>query len=210
MKTASRVDRHKWRALTGAATAAILAVIAVQASQERLGGPPPTASTGPAANAQAVALLDFQKRLDGYLALRTTLAGKLTPLSTTADAAELAARQETLASALRSARATAKQGDLIPKSVAEQIASTFAADHRRRNARAKRGELQEVPIAARPAINRTYPAEAALATVPPLLLANLPRLPDNLQYRFYGRHVVLLDGDVQIIVDYIANVLPPN
>ena len=31
--------------------------------------------------------------------------------------------------------------------------------------------------------------------MPPLLLNNLPRLPDNLQYRFYGRSVVMLDGD---------------
>ena len=46
--------------------------------------------------------------------------------------------------------------------------------------------------------------------MPPLLLSRLPRLPDNLQYRFYGRHVVLLDGDLQIIVDYIPNVLPPH
>ena len=46
--------------------------------------------------------------------------------------------------------------------------------------------------------------------MPPLLLRELPRLPDNLQYRFFGRHVVLLDGDTQLIVDYIANVLPPH
>jgi hypothetical protein len=46
--------------------------------------------------------------------------------------------------------------------------------------------------------------------VPPLLLSTLPRLPDNLQYRFYGRHLVILDGDVQIIVDVIANVLPAH
>jgi hypothetical protein len=46
--------------------------------------------------------------------------------------------------------------------------------------------------------------------VPPLLLLSLPALPDNLQYRFYGRHLVVLDGDALIIVDYVANVLPPH
>jgi hypothetical protein len=43
-----------------------------------------------------------------------------------------------------------------------------------------------------------------------LLLNNLPRLPDNLQYRFMGRHVILMDGDTRLIVDYILNVLPPH
>jgi hypothetical protein len=38
----------------------------------------------------------------------------------------------------------------------------------------------------------------------------LPGLPDNLQYRFYGRHLVILDGDLQIITDYVSNVLPPR
>ena len=54
------------------------------------------------------------------------------------------------------------------------------------------------------------PDTAALATVPPLLLNSLPRLPDNLQYRFMDRHIVLLDGDTRLIVDYILNVLPTH
>jgi hypothetical protein len=35
-------------------------------------------------------------------------------------------------------------------------------------------------------------------------------LPDNLQYRFFGRLVAILDGDVQIIIDYVADALPPH
>jgi hypothetical protein len=59
-------------------------------------------------------------------------------------------------------------------------------------------------------VNKSMPDTAALATVPPLLLTKLPVLPDNLQYRFIDRHVVLIDGDTRIIVDYILNVLPPH
>src|SRR5688500_8527920 len=204
MMIRSRIGWYTSRALLGAAAAvmtAIVTAIALQAAQERQDRSTPTAPVGQGVNVQAAAMQDFQKRLDAYLELRAMLGRKLTPLSPTADAAELAARQEALASALRTARATAKQGDLIPKRVAAQIADTFVADYRRRNTSARRGELEEVPTAARPAINKTYPTQAALPTVPPLLLANLPRLPDNLQYRFYGRHVVILDGDAQIIID---------
>jgi hypothetical protein len=158
--------------------------------------------------AQADALKDFQKRLDAYLDLRSDLAKKLEPLKPTANAAELAARQDSLAAALRSARKNAKQGDLIPEPVASQIRATILEDLKNRNREAKQATIEEVPKGVVLVINRPYPAKAALPTVPPLLLAKLPKLPDNLQYRFANRDLVLLDGDTQIIVDYIVNVLP--
>jgi hypothetical protein len=170
----------------------------------------PAAQEDAQVNTLAVAMEEFQTRLDAYLDLREGLSRKLKPLSSTADTAELTARQEALAAAMKRARAAAKPGDLVPRLVAAQIAETVAADFRRRNAAAKQNALKEVPDGPRPVINRTYPAEAALPTVPPLLLAKLPKLPDNLQYRFFGRHIVILDGDLQIITDYIANALPPH
>lgn len=174
------------------------------------------ASTGHAAlsmtqkvNAGAAALQTFQQRLDAYLQLRMQLAERLAPLTSTPSADELAGRQAALAKALQTARAAATRGDLVPEPVARQIAATVLDDFKRRTALEEKATFAEVPAAGQPAINQTYPADAALPTVPPLLLQNLPRLPDNLQYRFYGRHLLILDGDVQIIVDYIANVLPP-
>jgi hypothetical protein len=162
----------------------------------------------PDANPQAVALAEFQKRLQGYVDLRAQLAQKLKPLSPTADSAELAARQDTLAAALRETRKSAKPGDMIPTRVAGQIRNIVGDDFRRRNPDARRAIFEEVPEAGRPGINKTMPDTAALATVPPLLLSQLPRLPDNLQYRFIGRHIVLLDGDTRLIIDYILNVVP--
>jgi hypothetical protein len=131
-------------------------------------------------------------------------------LSPTAESAELAARQDTLAAAIREARKGAKPGDLIPTRVAGQIRTTVAADFRGRTADATRAVFEEVPEGVRPVINKTMPDNTALATVPPLLLNRLPPLPDNLQYRFMARHIVVMDGDTRIIVDYILNVLPPH
>lgn len=159
-------------------------------------------------NPKAAALSDFSKRLDAYLQLREDLGKKLKPLAPTASAADLQARQEALAAGLRTARAGAKQGDLVPPAVQQQIRESVRADFRRRSPATKRAALEEVPNGPMPAINRHYPERAALPTVPPLLLANLPQLPDNLQYRFFGRHVVILDGDVEIVVDYVANAVP--
>jgi hypothetical protein len=163
-----------------------------------------------AVNPQAAAVHEFQQRLNDYLELREALSKKLKPLSTTPSAAELTARQQALAAAIRAARKAARPGDLIPAAAAAQIEYVCLEDFHFRNPEAKRATLQEVSRAVRPAINQTFPEDAALPTVPPLLLSKLPQLPDNLQYRFFGRHIVILDGDTQIIVDYVPNVLPPR
>jgi len=191
---------------------------ALSAGNAAAQAPAPRADQGVAArqaespdtNPQATALVEFQQRLQAYVDLRMQLSQKLKPLSSSANSAELSARQDMLAAAIRDARKDAKAGDIIPTRVAGQIRNAIADDFRHRQPDAKRAVFEEVPENVRPAINRVLPDTAALATVPPLLLNNLPRLPDNLQYRFMNRHVVLLDGDTRLIVDYILNVLPPH
>ena len=173
-------------------------------------------STGSAAraaqnvNPQAAALVEFQNRLQKYLQLRAQLADTLKPLSPTASAADLAARQESLAAALRNVRKDARHGDLVSPVVAEQIRKAVDAYFRGKDQSTRRAVFEEVPENLRPAINRTVPDGAALATVPPLLLNSLPRLPEGLQYRFVGRHIVLVDADTRLIMDYVQNALPPH
>lgn len=205
-RSRSRYDRQ--RVLAATVTVAVAGALIAQAAPGR--PPGRAAQSAPPVNAQAAAMLEFQERLQAYLDLREALSATLGPLSPTADSSALAARQEALAAAMKRARARAKQGNLLPALVAEQIADTVAADRRRRQPAQRSATLREVPQLPSPAINGTYPPDAALPTVPALLLRNLPRLPDNLQYRFYGRHVVILDGDLQIITDYVSDVLPPN
>jgi len=170
----------------------------------------PAQKPAPQADSQAAALKDFQQRLKAYVDLRADLTRKLKPLSPTASASELATRQESLAAALRQTRKTAKQGDLIPTPVAGQLRTIVQTDLKNRSAESRQAAFSEVANATAPIINRTYPADAALPTMPPLLLAKLPMLPDNLQYRFLGRHLLLLDSDTQLILDYVSNVLPPH
>ena len=181
--------------------ALMIAIVAMQTP------PAKPAATRPT-NARGAALADFQKRTQAYLKLRESLAKKLEPLTPTASASDLQARQQALAAALRTARAKARQGDMIPVPVQEFIRETVRDDYKRRAPVVKQATLEEVPQGPPPGINKTYPEQAALPTLPPLLLARLPRLPDNLQYRFYGRHMVLLDGDTEIVVDYVLECLP--
>ena len=169
----------------------------------------PAVGGAQAVNPQAAAQAEFQKRLAAYVALKSDLNRRLGPLSTALSAAELATRQRQLATAIQEARKSSRPGDLFAPPIVQVITETIKTDLARRPLTDKRAAFEEVPTGTRPVLNRVYPVGAALATVPPLLLNNLPRLPDNLQYRFFDRHVVLLDGDTELIVDYILDVLPP-
>ena len=53
-------------------------------------------------------------------------------------------------------------------------------------------------------INGTYPGKRPLSTVPANILARLPRLPDDVQYRFLGRHLILHDTRANLILDPYA------
>ena len=51
------------------------------------------------------------------------------------------------------------------------------------------------------------PDGAPLPTVPASLLMNLPTLPEPLQYRIVDKHLILLDEDADVIVDYALNII---
>src|SRR5688572_16795565 len=111
-----------------------LAVAGVVVLATLSGGAQATSRTRQAVNADAAALQDFQMRLEAYLKLRARLVKELKPLAPTPSAAELAARQGALAAAIKKARAAARPGDLVPQSVAAQIAKAIRDDFTRRTA----------------------------------------------------------------------------
>jgi hypothetical protein len=43
--------------------------------------------------------------------------------------------------------------------------------------------------------------------VPANLLANLPQLPEDVEYRIVDKHLILRDVDANIIVDYIPDAI---
>jgi hypothetical protein len=56
-------------------------------------------------------------------------------------------------------------------------------------------------------INGSYRDGKPLSTVPPNILAVLPRLPDDIQYRFLGRHLILFDTRASVILDRIPHAI---
>jgi len=43
--------------------------------------------------------------------------------------------------------------------------------------------------------------------VPPNVLASLPPLPKDIEYRFVNKHLILRDARANLIIDYIPNAL---
>src|SRR4029453_17302840 len=105
-------------------------------------------------------------------------------------------------------RAGAQQGDVFSLPAAKEIAVIVAEDFKGRPLGDQKAILVEVPVKVPPAINTDYPTTLPLATVPPSLLLKLPTLPEELEYRFLGRHLILRDIKANLIVDFIPDVVP--
>jgi hypothetical protein len=44
-----------------------------------------------------------------------------------------------------------------------------------------------------------------MSTMPPDVLAALPKLPDDIQYRFVGNRLILFDVQSHLVVDFVDN-----
>jgi hypothetical protein len=163
----------------------------------------------PGANPRAVAVDAFSKRLKEYLDVRTKAESEVAPLKETDDPAKIAAREKALGDAVRKLRATAKAGDVFGKDITPLILEIVRADWKKRPAADRAAIIAEMPKPFVPTVNMRYPDGQPLLTFPPNLLKQLHQLPDDLEYRFVGRDIILRDVKANIIVDVIRDARPP-
>jgi hypothetical protein len=161
-------------------------------------------------NADAQVLADFKGRIDAYMALHNKLAKDAPPLKETKDPGKIKESQDVLAGKIRAARANAKQGDIFTLEIRELLRrlmypETKGADGRanKETMKEEQGELKGVVVK----VNARYPDSAPLMTVAPDILAALPKLPEDLEYRFVSKHMILLDTHANLIVDYVPNAI---
>jgi hypothetical protein len=162
------------------------------------------------------AVEEFQRRVTAYQEVRKGIESGLPKLKPTPEAAEINAHQKALATGLLKARAGAKQGDLFFPEVREYFVTTVRSEMKGRQGTPARGaaaqgnpKLDDLPGSVKVAVNAPYPDTQPVSSVPPTLLLRLPKLPENLSYRFVGRDLILRDGDAAIIVDFIRDAAPP-
>lgn len=158
-------------------------------------------------NAHGAAIKAFRDRLDAYVKLHNQVAGTVPPLKETSDPAKLHDREVVLGKALQQARAGVKQGQIFGNDLGPFIRKTIRHDWRRRSAVDRKAVLKEVPRA--PVhVNELYPTTVPLATFPPRMLQEMPPLPEDLEYRFYGRHLIIRDIDANVVVDILPDAIP--
>jgi hypothetical protein len=160
-------------------------------------------------NPDSAILADFNARLDNYIKKQRALL-KDSPVAEDATPAQIKARQDTLAAELRAIRKTSKQGDIFTPQVADLFKRLMSPEVKGPDAKETKqalgedGEVAQVKLE----VNATYPATEPLATTPSNLLANLPQLPMEVEYRITNkRHLVLRDVDANVIVDFIYNAI---
>lgn len=141
---------------------------------------------------------DFSARIETYLELRRALEKGLPPLTVTDDPADIVRAELALARRVRVARAGARQGEMFTPEIRADFRRVLALETDPATCVAI---MDENPGAFSTRINGTYPKERAVSTVPANILAVLPRLPDDIQYRFLGPHLVLHDTRANVILD---------
>ncbi len=151
-------------------------------------------------------LREFVKRATGYVALRREATAAMLPLEESPSPEQIRARERALAAAIRDRRPGARRGDVFG-AARVPIVTIVRGDWRQRNGVERSALAAETPDVAAPEVNAAYPAQLELATFPPELLEALPRLPQELEYRFVGPHLILHDVEANLVVDVAPDVL---
>jgi hypothetical protein len=168
---------------------------------------PPAASAGPPSDAKTVAT--FTERLRQYSEHHNKLEKSLPPLPKETSSDVIEKHQRALEALLKKARASAKRGDLFDpeteKMIRRALAQILSGPE---GAKLKATIMDENTTNLKLAVNTRYPDDVPVSTMPPQVLAMLPKLPEELEYRFIGNRLILLDVHAHTIADYIENALP--
>ena len=167
-----------------------------------------SASQPSRSDGDTAALNAFRASVDSYLGLRKKISQEIPPLKVTPRAAEITAASDALARAVQRARPGARQGGFFSPEVAAVVQRQLEQALRDSDREAVLALITEEPVAAKHAsVHMRYPEGDVLATTPAVLLAALPPLPRELEYRFIGTTLVLRDIDAALVLDYLPNAI---
>ena len=166
-------------------------------------------STAVPARAGDPAFAPFGEAVARYLSLVQRLHLEVPELRVTSQSAEISNRSTMLAGAIQRARPGAVQGGFFDAATARVIRERLASSLRGEEVATLLDGINDEPIVkGPPTVHLRFPAASSLATMPSRLLAALPPLPQELEFRFVGRALVLRDRDAAMILDYLPDALP--
>jgi hypothetical protein len=163
----------------------------------------------PATTAEAAALKEFNTAIAQYMAMRQRLRGEIAGPVKDSTSTQLTDAADALAAAIQRARPKAQVGSFFTTPVATVFKRRVADAVRTENLAAVLAEIDdEGEVSGPPKIYVRLPVSAQMATMPASLLAVLPPLPKDLEYRILGGYLVLRDVDASLILDYIPAAVP--
>jgi hypothetical protein len=174
-------------------------------------GPATQAAARAGVNTDAAVQQEFKSRVDAYVALHERASRGDARLKQTENAGDIAKAQDALAAGVIALRPNARQGDIFSAEIRDRFRRLLAPELKGaegRDARAVMKDDAPAPGSIPFTVNAKYPDAQPKPTVPGTVLAHLPALPRPLEYRVIGRHLLLLDTDANVIVDYIPNAIP--
>ena len=130
-----------------------------------------------------LAVSEFTTAINRYLEVHRLLDDPMSSLTLCADPEQTARARKAHRRAIVEARVATPRGDIFTPRVATYI----------------RRQLEMA----------THQARITDADVKEAALQRLPELPNELEYRFVGRDLVLLDMEIDLVVDILQNALPP-
>ena len=160
-------------------------------------------------NADAKAVAGFLDRINQYAALHQRLENSLPKLSKESTPEQIDTHQRALTKLIQDARKDAKTGDLFtPESQAvfkQLLAKVFGGPD---GAALKASIMDENPGVPSLKVNDRYPDNVPVSTIPPQVLEGLPKLPEEMEFRFVGNDMILMDTHAHMVADFVRNAFP--
>ncbi|HEY2932913.1 MAG TPA: hypothetical protein VGK99_14310 [Acidobacteriota bacterium] len=148
-------------------------------------------------------------RLKEYVDLHVKLERSLPKLPKEATPEQIDRNQRALEKLVQKARATARPGDIFtPEArpvIKRLLANVFGGSDGKQ---LKASIMDENPVGITLTVNGRYPDTVPLSTIPPQVLQTFPKLTEDLEYRFIGDRLILLDVHAHVIADFIEDALP--
>ncbi|HEX8474336.1 MAG TPA: hypothetical protein VF666_09915 [Pyrinomonadaceae bacterium] len=158
---------------------------------------------------QNPAVTAFEEDVKEYAKLREGLEEKLPKLHKESTPEQIEAHKKAFEAAVRTARSDAKPGSLFTPEIAAHIRATIKNEFKGAERQELREEVLDADTKGVPLrVNYPYPETKELTQIPPTLLLKLPQLPKQVRYRFVGQHLLLVDRENGLIIDYMLNALP--
>jgi len=155
------------------------------------------------------AIMAFENRVKNYLKLRNQVKSKLPRLAKKSTPEQIESYRKSFEESLRTARTGAKRGDVFNTEGSDYIRRTLKTNFKGKD----RAQLREIVFdaqtqAVKLRVNYPYPEPTELVEMPATVLLNLPELPKEVRYRFVGHHLLLVDRENNLIIDYMLNAMP--